>query len=165
MVLEKVINGERPGRPSGANTMTNELWNLVNACWNHDRAARPKSGLVVDHLKHILRQSATDPYALPPMLPKVQSDTTSLATVGHFSLFSQTLTPHGAPTRKRPSEEEAALVRCLKRIRRHADPSRMYHELKLTYACIICSMSFIYQKPVALPAPPVAPHSRIMLRA
>ncbi|KIK67862.1 hypothetical protein GYMLUDRAFT_1014143 [Collybiopsis luxurians FD-317 M1] len=131
LVLEKVCNGERPGRPSGPNTMTDELWNLVKCCWNQDRAARPKSGLVVDNLKHILRCSATDPATLPAMpLSRILSDT-SLATVGHFSLFSPTLTAQGTPTQTRPSEEEAALMRCLHRIRRHADPNRMYHELKL----------------------------------
>ncbi|KAJ3998234.1 kinase-like domain-containing protein [Lentinula boryana] len=136
MVLEKVLNDEHPGRPSGPNTMTDELWNLINACWNHDRAARPKSGLVVDHLKHILRRSATDPVALSPMEPippPIVHSRNSLATVGYFSLFSQTLTAYGAPTRTRPSEEQAALMKSLNRIRRHADPGRLYHELKLTY--------------------------------
>ncbi|KAF5391138.1 hypothetical protein D9757_003029 [Collybiopsis confluens] len=131
LVLEKVHKGERPERPSGGNTMTDELWNLINWCWHQDRAARPRIGLVVDHLKHILRRSATDPAAsMAAPLPRVQSNT-SLATVGNFSLFGQTLTPQGLPTRIIPSEEEAALMRCLKRVRCHADPSRLYHELKL----------------------------------
>ncbi|KAJ3732802.1 kinase-like domain-containing protein [Lentinula guzmanii] len=136
MVLEKVLNDEHPGRPSGPNTMTDELWNLINACWKHDRASRPKSGLVVDHLKHILRRSATDPVALSPMEPippPIPHSKNSLVTVGYFSLFSQTLTTYGAPTRTRPSEEQAALMKSLNRIRRHADPGRLYHELKLTY--------------------------------
>jgi serine/threonine protein kinase len=85
VIVERVIKGERPRRPSGANFMTDELWNLVNACWHQDRAARPKSGLIVDRLKHILRRSATDPATLHPVpLPRKRSNT-SLATVGSFS--------------------------------------------------------------------------------
>ncbi|KAF9070167.1 kinase-like domain-containing protein, partial [Rhodocollybia butyracea] len=52
LVLEQVLKGERPERPSEPNAMTDELWNLVNACWQHDRSGRPQIGLVVDHLKH-----------------------------------------------------------------------------------------------------------------
>ncbi|KAJ4479357.1 kinase-like domain-containing protein [Lentinula aciculospora] len=136
MVLEQVLKGGRPGRPVGSNSMTDELWNLVTACWEHDRASRPKSGLVVDHLKRILRRSATDPVALPFVdyipLPAVHSGINFLAPVGYFSLLGPTLTTSGVPTRVKPSEEQAALMRSLKRIRRHADPGRMYHEMKLT---------------------------------
>ncbi|KAH7876951.1 kinase-like domain-containing protein [Lentinula edodes] len=135
MVLEKVLKGERPERPLGTNAMTDELWNLINACWKHDRASRPKSGLVVDHLKHILRRSATDPAVLPfvdPLPPPTAYSYTSPSTARYFTPFSQTLTMYRAPTRTRPLEEQAAVLRSLKRIRRHADPGRMYHELKLT---------------------------------
>ncbi|KAJ4491943.1 kinase-like domain-containing protein [Lentinula edodes] len=166
MVLEKVLKGERPERPLGTNAMTDELWNLINACWKHDRAARPKSGLVVDHLKHILRRSATDPAVLPfvdPLPPPTAYSYTSPQTARYFTPFSQTLTMYGAPTRTRPLEEQAAVLRSLKRIRRHADPGRMYHELKLTYVNLVSLRQPLDHFDPGLLTRQAALHSRIML--
>ena len=44
------MQGERPGRPtlSVDRTMSNELWDLVNACWKQDPSERPQMIDVVD---------------------------------------------------------------------------------------------------------------------
>ncbi|KAJ6542665.1 hypothetical protein B0H19DRAFT_854394, partial [Mycena capillaripes] len=45
--LMKVINGERPERPSGPPAMSNLLWRLVTQCWAQTPTARPSTQLVV----------------------------------------------------------------------------------------------------------------------
>ncbi|KAJ7482316.1 kinase-like domain-containing protein, partial [Mycena galericulata] len=45
--LLRVINGDRPDRPSDAPAMSDELWQHVNAYWAQDSAARPTANVVV----------------------------------------------------------------------------------------------------------------------
>jgi hypothetical protein len=43
MVMSKVLEGERPGRPQGVKGMwfTDDLWATLQACWSHQPIARP----------------------------------------------------------------------------------------------------------------------------
>jgi hypothetical protein len=51
-VILKVMHGERPGRPACSvdRIMSDELWDLVNACWKQDPSERPQMVDVVDKM-------------------------------------------------------------------------------------------------------------------
>lgn len=41
-----IVNGERPPRPAHS-TLTDELWSLIQRCWNQDPHLRPEVSEVV----------------------------------------------------------------------------------------------------------------------
>ncbi|KAJ6463487.1 kinase-like domain-containing protein [Mycena sanguinolenta] len=47
--MMKVLNGERPERPSGTPAVSNTRWLHVTACWAQKPAARPKTHVVVQN--------------------------------------------------------------------------------------------------------------------
>ena len=49
--LNTVLQGKRPGRPSGERTMRHGLWCCVKACWQHQPSSRPKVDTIVEFLK------------------------------------------------------------------------------------------------------------------
>ncbi|KAJ7605510.1 hypothetical protein DFH06DRAFT_1487185 [Mycena polygramma] len=48
--LMKIINGERPERPSGFPAMSDLLWQHVTACWVDNPTARPLTAILVQNL-------------------------------------------------------------------------------------------------------------------
>ncbi|KAJ7213590.1 kinase-like domain-containing protein [Mycena pura] len=55
----KVIEGERPERPTGQPAMSTALWNLVNMCWDHNSANRPSAADVVRYMEFNSRPHST----------------------------------------------------------------------------------------------------------
>ncbi|KAF7336171.1 Kinase-like protein [Mycena venus] len=53
--LLRVINGERPERPSGESDMSDTLWAHVNKFWAQDSALRPATDAVVRHMRIITK--------------------------------------------------------------------------------------------------------------
>ncbi|KAK7691242.1 hypothetical protein QCA50_006345 [Cerrena zonata] len=52
LVARRVISGHRPGRPSAHADMpmSDDLWHLMNLCWNADPSERPSAPALVNHL-------------------------------------------------------------------------------------------------------------------
>ncbi|KAF7347172.1 Kinase-like protein [Mycena venus] len=48
--MMKVINGERPGRPSGSPAMSGTLWRHVSAYWAQEPTARPVTQIIVQNM-------------------------------------------------------------------------------------------------------------------
>ena len=55
MVMKKVLEGERPGRPQGVEGewFTDDLWEMLQACWSPRRKDRPTVEAVFDSLMEI----------------------------------------------------------------------------------------------------------------
>ncbi|KAJ6511911.1 fungal-specific transcription factor domain-containing protein [Mycena vitilis] len=63
--LLKIINGERPERPSGFPAMSDMLWQHVTACWVDNPTARPLTVILVQNLVWpILEQQSLHPPTL-----------------------------------------------------------------------------------------------------
>ena len=64
MVMKKVLEGERPGRPQGieGEWFTDDLWEMLQACWSPRRKDRPTVEAVFDSLTEVST-------ALRPALP------------------------------------------------------------------------------------------------
>lgn len=58
-VAVDVLSGKRPERPSHP-SLTDELWNLIQRCWEQDPQRRPGISDVARHLKSIVRQNRGD---------------------------------------------------------------------------------------------------------
>jgi serine/threonine protein kinase len=57
-VLLHVIKGGRPERPL-VDVMTDPLWRLVEMCWSHDIATRPRACEVADYMKYLIVECST----------------------------------------------------------------------------------------------------------
>ncbi|KAK7462223.1 hypothetical protein VKT23_007828 [Stygiomarasmius scandens] len=129
-VIGLVKSGIRPSRPTGSSTMTDGLWELVNACWHQDSSSRLKSNMVVEGLRTILRQSAIDnsQHSTSPLL-----NAHSSASLGSGRRLSSYSNPAEEVVKRNimSSQDQAEFARCLKRIRHHADPGRMYRDIKI----------------------------------
>ncbi|THU86149.1 kinase-like protein, partial [Dendrothele bispora CBS 962.96] len=127
--------GGRPSRPTESSAMTDELWELVNACWHQNPSSRPKSAMVVAVLRTILRKSATDnSQQLRSTLSKMSFASSMSGGVSlHSNLNNPITSATGEESVKKTMspEDHAELARCRKRIRRHADPNRMYQDVKI----------------------------------
>ena len=57
VVLQKVIKGERPGRPEGADGVwfTDDLWQMLNLCWETQPGSRPSVQAVLECLEGVSR--------------------------------------------------------------------------------------------------------------
>ena len=57
IVMRKVIEGERPGRPEGAEGawFTDYLWEILQICWDTQPGARPSIEVVLECLKRVSR--------------------------------------------------------------------------------------------------------------
>ncbi|KAF9644941.1 kinase-like protein [Thelephora ganbajun] len=64
IVSRKVIEGERPGRPDGAEGawFTDDLWGILERCWS----AQPKDRLTIEAVLEHLEQASTTWQPLPP---------------------------------------------------------------------------------------------------
>jgi len=54
IVMRKVVEGERPGRPVGA-WFTDDLWRMLNRCWETQPESRPGIEAVLECLKRVSR--------------------------------------------------------------------------------------------------------------
>ena len=54
-VIQKVIEGERPGRPEGAEGVwfTDDLWKMLGLCWTADAHSRPSIEAVRECLEQV----------------------------------------------------------------------------------------------------------------
>jgi serine/threonine protein kinase len=52
--IMKVMNGERPDRPSAEPFMSDALWACVNECWTQDPAMRPTAEAVMQRMEQLL---------------------------------------------------------------------------------------------------------------
>ena len=57
IVMRKVLEGERPGRPEGAEGMwfTDDLWGTLNLCWATQPESRPSIEVVLACLERVSR--------------------------------------------------------------------------------------------------------------
>ena len=55
IVIRKVIEGERPGRPDGpeGTHFTNDLWQMLNSCWETQPQFRPSAVDVLECLEQV----------------------------------------------------------------------------------------------------------------
>ena len=55
VVMRMVINGERPGRPEGAEGawFTDDLWKMLGLCWAADAHSRPSVEVVIKCLEQV----------------------------------------------------------------------------------------------------------------
>jgi hypothetical protein len=62
MVMSKVLEGERPGRPQGAEGIwfTDDLWVTLQACWSHQPTGRPTVEAVFECLTRAPMTLLTD---------------------------------------------------------------------------------------------------------
>jgi len=76
-VLLKVIEGERPGRPQGAEGawFTDELWEMLELCWSRQPKNRPTIEVVLEHLE---RASTT----WQPLPPRTDDDVVTVTLTG-----------------------------------------------------------------------------------
>lgn len=40
VIIVRVVDGDRPSRPSNARWLTDQIWNMITACWNQKREVR-----------------------------------------------------------------------------------------------------------------------------
>jgi len=59
VVIRKVIEGKRPGRPTGTQAawFTDGLWEMLGLCWNHQPCDRPNLKTLLQRLEGITRAS------------------------------------------------------------------------------------------------------------
>ena len=57
VVMRKVIEGDRPGRPEGAEGawFTDDLWQMLNQCWEAQPGSRPSVQVVLECLERVSR--------------------------------------------------------------------------------------------------------------
>jgi len=86
IVMRKVIDGDRPGRPQGAEGpwFTDDLWETLELCWSPFPKSRPAVEVVLDCLK---RASPT----WRPLPPSVDED----VEIDTDDEFSFTVSGHG----------------------------------------------------------------------
>ena len=49
-VMMKVVEGSRPPRPADRSLLSNEIWKVIEMCWNQEPQDRPSAESVIDHL-------------------------------------------------------------------------------------------------------------------
>jgi len=109
VVIQKVIEGKRPERPPGTR-FTNELWGMLELCWNHKPCDRPSLETILKRLERVTRASGSpfptttpngdsvtvtdnppDPAVINPgMIPSSLATSNQLET-GGFNLDEQPL--------------------------------------------------------------------------
>ena len=72
IVIRKVIEGERPERPGGAEGewFTDDLWRMLNLCWETQPESRPGTEAVLKCLEEVSM-------GWKPLSPQVESDVES----------------------------------------------------------------------------------------
>ena len=82
VVMRKVVDGERPGRPQGAEAawFTNDLWGTLEQCWSPQPNVRP----TVEFISECLERGSLTWQPLPPSADddvQMDSDDESVLTV------------------------------------------------------------------------------------
>ena len=68
MVMRKVVEGERPGRPRGTEGwFTNDLWGMLELCWSPKPESRPTIKTILERLE----QASTAWKSLSPSVDDV----------------------------------------------------------------------------------------------
>ena len=49
-VMKKVLEGSRPPRPTDTGLLSNEIWKVIEMCWNQEPQDRPNAELVIEQL-------------------------------------------------------------------------------------------------------------------
>jgi len=81
IVMRKIIEGERPGRPRGKEGVwfTDDLWEMLEQCWSPQPESRP----AINAILQCLRRGSTAWQPLPPDLYDCESDSDDQS---HFTL-------------------------------------------------------------------------------
>uniref|UniRef100_A0A0W0GA67 Protein kinase domain-containing protein n=1 Tax=Moniliophthora roreri TaxID=221103 RepID=A0A0W0GA67_MONRR len=136
-VILEVSAGKRPKRP---NMMSDALWSLVETCWHENRNVRPRSQQAVAELDRMIK-STNAPTASTVLLsnhsPAIIFDVDASMTLARPE-NSDKVEVHGRPAtpktftpyRRLTSSEHASFLMDLQRVRKHADPQRMYQNLQ-----------------------------------
>ena len=49
-VMKKVVEGSRPPRPANTSLLSNEIWKVIEMCWNQEPQDRPSAESVIEQL-------------------------------------------------------------------------------------------------------------------
>ena len=49
-VIKKVLEGSRPPRPADTSLLSDEIWKVIEMCWNQESQDRPNAELVIEQL-------------------------------------------------------------------------------------------------------------------
>ena len=49
-VMKKVVEGSRPPRPADTSLLFNEIWKVIEMCWNQEPHERPSAESVIEQL-------------------------------------------------------------------------------------------------------------------
>ena len=49
-VMKKVLEGSRPPRPPDTSLLSDEIWKVIEMCWNQEPQDRPSAELVIEQL-------------------------------------------------------------------------------------------------------------------
>lgn len=91
IVMRKVIEGERPGRPEGSERVrfTDELWEMLELCWSPQPAKRPTLEAILECLEHVSMAWRS----LPPSVDgAVRTDDEPPSTVGDPGMLPYSIT-------------------------------------------------------------------------
>ncbi|KAG7087911.1 hypothetical protein E1B28_011960 [Marasmius oreades] len=138
-VITQLFQGARPKRPE---KISDSLWKIVTHCWQTDKAARPRSHRVVDALSKIKNtggdgsiSSGTWDTLQPNADPMFMGRHLEARGPGEASSRRKPFTPFTSPQRSLldhtmrwlDQDIEDEFSQCLKCVRHHADPYRMYY--------------------------------------
>ena len=95
IVIRKIVEGERPGRPQGEEGVwfTDDLWEMLEQCWSPQPERRP----AVDIVLRCLRQGSMAWQPLPPDsddYARSNSDDQSDFSLSHDLSFDPSMFPH-----------------------------------------------------------------------
>ena len=100
ILMSKIVDGERPGRPQGPEQVwfTNDLWGTLEQCWSPQPEERPT-------IKAVLQCLKKDSKTWQPLPPgsnddvKLAGSDDQLHLTGYLSMFSLSdLKPHSPPS-------------------------------------------------------------------
>jgi hypothetical protein len=76
VVMRKVIEGERPERPEGVQGLwfTDDLWGILNQCWETQSRSRPSIEVVFECLGHVSKTWKPPPEQVDEDLEKNEDD-------------------------------------------------------------------------------------------
>ena len=86
IVPSKIIEGERPGRPSGVKgaSFTDDLWRILEQCWSAQPQVRPTTEVVLEYLE----RASKNWQPLPPGTAEdTVDDNESVSTVTYSCMF------------------------------------------------------------------------------
>lgn len=89
VVIRKVMDGERPGRPEGSQGawFTDELWEMLERCWKPQRGSRPSLGALLNCLKGVVPPSQPPSPILTASDDGTESDDALVSAVANADVF------------------------------------------------------------------------------